>query len=208
MTERKKIRVAIVDDHTVVRDGIAAMLESKKDFTVPVSFSSGTQLVEEARKLPLAVDVIVMDIRMPGLDGLETLKRLGKTLHGVRCMLLAGMPLKVEEDRARELGAAAYLPKTTGQNELADAIRRIASGEDVFITENYVETPQTVLSAREFAVLDSLRRGLTREATARELGLSLETVKTYMKNIFAKLEADNIASAINRAYELGVFCAR
>lgn len=203
MSQKKKIKVAIVDDHPVVREGLKAMLVSKKDFAVSATFASGKILLETADSA-LNADVIVMDMRMPGLDGLETLANLRRRGVDVKCVLLAGMPLKAEEDRARELGASAYLPKTTGQNELADAIRRIAAGEEVFITEDYAETPPSILSAREFEILDILRRGFTREDTARMLGLSVDTVKSYMKNIFHKLDADNIASAISHAYEQGV----
>lgn len=207
MIPRKKIKVAIVDDHPVVREGLAAMLVSKKDFVISLSCPSGKSLLERAAHGGLDADVLAMDIRMPGLDGLETLANLRRMKCRVKCVLLAGMPLKLEEDRARELGASAYLPKSTGQDELADAIRRTASGEDVFITEDYAETPPPILSAREFEILDTLRRGFTREDTARMLGLSADTVKSYIKSIFHKLDADNIASAISHAYEQGVLRA-
>ncbi len=195
-----KIRILIVDDHPMVREGLAAMLESEEGFAVAGLAANGEEalkLVAEARP-----DVILSDVRMPKLDGFAMLERL----KGAKVLLLAGMPLKDEEQRARELGAKGYLPKDVDQDRLSEAIREIAAGGGDFVCEVFQSAPSP-LTARELDVLRHLAKGLQRDQIAAALGIGSESVKTHLKGIMVKLHVPNATSAVGRAFELGILRA-
>ena len=195
-----KIRILIVDDHPMVREGLAAMLESEEGFAVAGLAANGEEalkLVAEARP-----DVILSDVRMPKLDGFAMLERL----KGAKVLLLAGMPLKDEEQRARELGAKGYLPKDVDQDRLSEAIREIAAGGGDFVCEAFQSAPSP-LTARELDVLRHLAKGLQRDQIAAALGIGSESVKTHLKGIMVKLHVPNATSAVGRAFELGILRA-
>ena len=194
------IRILIVDDHPMVREGLAAMLESEEGFAVAGLAANGEEalkLVAEARP-----DVILSDVRMPKLDGFAMLERL----KGAKVLLLAGMPLKDEEQRARELGAKGYLPKDVDQDRLSEAIREIAAGGGDFVCEVFQSAPSP-LTARELDVLRHLAKGLQRDQIAAALGIGSESVKTHLKGIMVKLHVPNATSAVGRAFELGILRA-
>ena len=195
-----KIRILIVDDHPMVREGLAAMLESEEGFAVAGLAANG----EEALKLfdETRPDVILSDVRMPKLDGFSMLERL----QGAKILFLAGMPLKDEEQRARELGAKGYLPKDVDQDRLSEAIREIAAGGGDFVCEVFQSAPSP-LTARELDVLRHLAKGLQRDQIAAALGIGSESVKTHLKGIMVKLHVPNATSAVGRAFELGILRA-
>ena len=194
------IRILIVDDHPMVREGLAAMLESEEGFAVVGLAANG----EEALSKVVAAkpDVILSDVRMPKLDGFAMLARL----RGAKVLLLAGMPLKDEEQRARDLGAKGYLPKDVDQDRLSDVIREIAAKDDVFVCDAFQSAP-SLLTARELDVLKHLSKGLQRDQIAAALGIGPESVKTHLKGIMVKLHAPNATSAVGRAFELGILRA-
>lgn len=194
------IRILIVDDHPMVREGLAAMLESEEGFAVAGLAANG----EEALKLfdETRPDVILSDVRMPKLDGFSMLERL----QGAKILFLAGMPLKDEEQRARELGAKGYLPKDVDQDRLSEAIREIAAGGGDFVCEAFQSAPSP-LTARELDVLRHLAKGLQRDQIAAALGIGSESVKTHLKGIMVKLHVPNATSAVGRAFELGILRA-
>jgi len=195
------IKVMIVDDHPVVRRGMMDLLASERDFAKPLLAVNGEEavrLLEESK-----VDVVVMDVRMPKLDGFGAAELVRRRGAKPGILLLAGMPLKDEEDRARSLGVEGYLPKSIDQDELVDAIRKIAAGETVFRSADFTPIP-AILSKRELEVLKYLAIGKTREEIAIILGLSIHTVKTHVQTIQRRLNACNTTSAVARAYELGV----
>lgn len=198
------ISLMIVDDHPMVREGLAAMLESEKDFTVTALAASGEEAVAIGKMSK--PDVILSDIRMPGFDGFETLARLKAVHPDIRVLLLAGMPLKEEEARAREEGAKGYLPKSVDQDRLTAAIRAIAADSSEFVCESFAAAPST-LTARELDVLKLVAQGKQREAIATALGIGSESVKTHLKGIMTKLNCPNATSAVSRAYELGILRA-
>ena len=121
------ISIMIVDDHPMVREGLAAMLESERDFSVSALAATGEEAVAIAGLSK--PDVVLSDIRMPGIDGFGVLAKLREIHPDIRVLLMAGMPLKEEEARAREEGAKGYLPKNVDQDRLVAAIRTIAAGE-------------------------------------------------------------------------------
>lgn len=194
------IRIMIVDDHPVVREGLEAMLESAKGFRVVASAADGETAVEKVAKAN--PDILVLDIRLPGMDGFATLEAIRKERPDQKALLLAGMPLKAELSRAREMGASGYLPKNVDHRRLLDALRTIAAGGP-FQEESLPEVP-SMLTAREMDVLKYLALGKTREEVGLILGIALETVRTHTKSIQVKLDATNTTGAVSRAYELGL----
>ena len=202
------ISIMIVDDHPMVREGLAAMLESERDFSVSALAATGEEAVAiGGMSKP---DIVLSDIRMPGIDGFGVLAKLKaqlaklKAQHpGIRVLLMAGMPLKEEEARAREEGARGYLPKNVDQDRLVTAIRAIAADETGFVCEEFEAAPST-LTARELDVLRLVAKGNQRDAIAAALGIGAESVKTHLKGIMTKLGCPNATSAVSRAYELGI----
>lgn len=198
------ISIMIVDDHPMVREGLAAMLESERDFSVSALAATGEEAVAIAGLSK--PDVVLSDIRMPGIDGFGVLAKLREVHSDIRVLLMAGMPLKEEESRAREEGAKGYLPKNVDQDRLVAAIRAIAADGPDFICEEFQAAPST-LTARELDVLREVARGKQREAIASALGIGAESVKTHLKGIMTKLGCPNATSAVSRAYELGILRA-
>ena len=198
------ISLMIVDDHPMVREGLAAMLESERDFTVSALAATGEEAIAIGKMSK--PDVVMSDIRMPGIDGFGVLAKLKEIHPDIRVLLMAGMPLKEEETRAREEGAKGYLPKNVDQDRLVAALRSIAADEQGFVCEEFQAAPST-LTARELDVLREVASGKQREAIAASLGIGAESVKTHLKGIMTKLNCPNATSAVSRAYELGILRA-
>ncbi len=196
------IRIVIVDDHPIVREGMQAMLESARGMDVVASCESGDAAIEFVRKNGVNFDLMVMDIHMPGRDGFETLSALKRIDPKVRVLFLAGMPLSEEEETARANGAVGYLPKNIQNHRLIEAIKVAVQGGAFQETE--LPSIQTCLTPRETEVLRYMALGKTREETAIILNISVETVKTHAKSIMTKLDASNTPSMISRAYTLGI----
>ena len=198
------ISLMIVDDHPMVREGLAAMLESERDFVVSALAATGEEAVAIGKMAK--PDSVMSDIRMPGIDGFGVLAKLKEIHPDIRVLLMAGMPLKEEESRAREEGAKGYLPKNVDQDRLVAALRAIAADTQEFICEEFQAAPST-LTARELDVLRLVAKGNQREAIAASLGIGSESVKTHLKGIMTKLNCPNATSAVSRAYELGILRA-
>lgn len=198
-------KIVIIDDHPVVRDGMSAMLENESDFSVVCAAKSGEDAVDFVRKHG-EPSIVVSDIRMPGMDGFETLAKLRRFYPEIRVLLLAGMPLKVEEEKARAEGARGYLPKSLDWERLVSAIR-IAAKDGDFIADDFDEPKVGPLSRREIDVLTYIAQGKTHEEIGIIGGISAETVRTHMKSILRKLDCANAPAAVSRAYELGILRA-
>lgn len=194
------IKVMIVDDHPVVREGLEAMLESAHGFTVVASAADGESAASKVvEALP---DVVALDIRLPGMDGFATLAKLRRFIPDIKAILLAGMPLQEELERARKMGASGYLPKNVDHKRLLQAFRDAVAGAP-FIEEELPKVP-CILSQRELDVLRYLALGKTREEVGVILGIGFETVRSHTRAIMAKLDVPNTAAAVNRAYEMGI----
>ena len=197
-------RLMIVDDHPMVREGLEAMLDSEDGFEVVALAPTGEAAVEEyAKSRP---DVVLSDVRMPGMDGFGMLEKLRAADPAARVLLLAGMPLREEEMRARREGARGYLPKSVDQDKLTAAIRAIASDPAAFACEEFQAAP-SILTAREMDVLRLVAQGNQRDQIATALGIGAESVMTHLKGIMTKLDCPNATSAVGRAYELGILRA-
>ena len=194
--------IMIVDDHPLVREGMASMLENESDFKVTASVASGVEAVAWCKENG-APDVVVSDIRMPGMDGFETLAKLQRTHPDIRMLMLAGMPLKAEEEKARAAKARGYLPKSIDWERLVAAIR-LAAKKGEFIAESFDEVKTGPLSPRETEIVRYISQGKTHEEIGIILGISSETVRSHTKSIQRKLDCTNSASAVTRAFELGI----
>jgi DNA-binding NarL/FixJ family response regulator len=202
--KEQSISVLIVDDHPVVRGGLEAMFRSEKGFRILGCTATGQEAFDLCQRQGVP-DVVLLDVRMPDCDGFQTLHLLRRHFPGLRVLMLAGMPLKHEAQRARELGAGGYLSKSAEQTELLEAIRALMVKGDAFLVS---EAPKVatvpLLSPREIEVLELLSRGLSREEIGTAINVSAETVKSHVKAILAKLEASGRTEAVARGYELGL----
>ena len=200
------IRLMLVDDHALVRMGLKALLEIEPDFVVVAEADDGVAALEQyAIQQP---DVTLLDIRMPRMDGLQTLERLLVRRPDARIIMLTTSELEDEIERAVELGACGYLLKKITGDELARAIRLVHSGEICLpaeVTRRLAANRLAPrLSEREREVLALLPRGLTNPEIAHALGITLNTAKTHLHTIFSKLDVANRAEAVSAALQRGL----
>jgi DNA-binding NarL/FixJ family response regulator len=202
-TDGGPISILIVDDHPVLRSGLEAMLRCESDMTIHASTCCCREALDACRHL--MPDLVLLDMRMPEMDGFLTLAALRRLHPRIRVILLAGVPLRHEADRAREQGAQGYLSKGLEHEALLQAIRYVHGGGEAFM-QHPVRSRERVqgLSQRELEVLECLSRGLSREDIATALHISAETVKSHVKSILTKLEARDRAEAVARAFEKGL----
>ncbi len=197
----KTVSLIVIDDHPMVREGLEAMLSSERGFSVGALAADGREAVEKCSERPF--DIAICDIRMPVFDGFATLEKLREISPSTKVLLMAGMPLVDEEERARREGAAGYLPKNIDGDRLIDAVWKIAGGETDFICEEFTDAPSP-LTDREMDVLKLVSQGKQRDEIAAALGIGAESVKTHMKGIMTRLGCPNATGAVAKAYRLGI----
>lgn len=208
------IRVLLVDDHPVVREGIRGMLSSEPDLDIVGEAGSGPEAV--ARVAALEPDVVLMDLRMPGGDGAEATERIRADHPGVHVLVLTTYDTDTDILRAVEAGATGYLLKDTPRADLADAVRSAARGETVLSgrlagkllsrvrrREPAPEKPAT-LSPREVEVLRLAAEGRTNAAIGRALHISATTVKTHLMRAYEKLGVGDRTAAVSQALRRGL----
>ena len=202
------IRVLVADDHPIVRSGIVALLESAGDMAVVGTASTGLEAVELA--VQLGPDIVLMDLRMPGIDGDEATARILAQRSGIRVVVLTTYETDAGILSAIEAGASGYLLKAAPQEEILAGIRSVARGEVALAPSiaamlvNRVKRPQISLSTRETEVLGLVSQGLSNPAIAKRLFLSEATVKTHLLHAFEKLEVSDRTRAVTKAMELGL----
>lgn len=203
------IRILLVDDHPVVRHGLRGMLESEPDLAVVGEASSGPEGVELAATV--RPDIVLMDLRMPGGDGVSATGTMLSRVPGVRVVVLTTYESDQDILRAIEAGASGYLLKDTSPAELADAVRAAARGETVLAPSvastlvRQVRRPApSALSARESEVLRLVARGMTNADIGRRLFISEATVKTHLMRVFNKLDVADRTAAVTTAMEHGL----
>jgi DNA-binding NarL/FixJ family response regulator len=207
------IRILLADDHPVVREGLRGMLSAEADIEVVGEAASGAEAV--ALFGALRPDVVLMDLRMPGGDGVDAISRIrgdeqsGKA-DGARIIVLTTYDTDADILRAVEAGAAGYLLKDAPRADLLDAIRAAARGETVLAPVvagrlvSRVRGPRPeALSTRETEVLALVARGLTNLQIGRALFVSEATVKTHLMRSCAKLGVTGRTAAVTRAMEIG-----
>lgn len=196
------IRLMIVDDHAVVREGLEAMLGSDPDISRITTAASGAEAIRLCSSD--TPQVVLLDLRMPGGDGLSVLDTIRARWPTVRVLLLSANASTTEVLRARHAGAAGHLSKSTDRAALLAAIRTVAAGGTCFADEGARVSDDHGLSARELEVLSHLGRGLSNDDLGRVLGISAETIKSHLKSIFAKLGVTGRTEAVARAFEWGL----
>lgn len=194
----KKIRILIVDDHAVVRMGLAALLSAKADLKVVGQARSGEQAVAESRRL--RPDVVVMDLMMPKMDGTTATRLLLQETPGVRVLILTSFATSDGIAQALAAGAAGAILKSAENDELVSAIREVAAGKTSVSAEirnqMSADPPILGLTGRQTEVLQSLVRGLTNKDIAKQLGLSARSVEEHVNHILEKVGAANRAEAV------------
>ena len=213
------IRLLIADDHELMRGGLRAMLGAQEDMEVVGEASDGGEAVEQA--LALRPDVVIMDIRMPRVDGIEAARRLAAHGPGPRVLVLTTFDLDEYVWEALRAGAAGFMLKDAPPRQLAEAVRTVATGETLLapaitkrLVERYVRVPPpgsaaglerlSDLTDREREVLELIARGLSNAEIAARLFLSEATVKTHVTRILSKLDLRDRVQAVVLAYETGL----
>ena len=202
------IRVLVADDHPIVRSGIVALLESAVDIEVVGTASTGLEAVELA--LQLSPDIVLMDLRMPGIDGDEATARIVAVRQEIRVVVLTTYETDASILTAIEAGASGYLLKAAPQDEILAGIRSVARGEVALAPSiaamlvKRVKQPSVSLSPRETEVLGLVSQGLSNPSIAKQLFLSEATVKTHLLHAFEKLEVSDRTRAVTKAMELGL----
>jgi len=212
----RMIRILVADDHHVVRTGFAALLDTQPDFTVAGTAVDGAEAVRLAREL--SPDVIVMDVRMPGMDGIEATRQLAGS--GPRVLILTTFDLDEYVYDALRAGASGFLLKDVTAERLFDAVRVVAGGEALLaptVTRRLISeftrlqrrpsTPSQLLGTltpRETEVLKLIAEGLSNPEIAARLVVTEETVKTHVSRVLNKLGLRDRTQAVVVAYESGL----
>jgi DNA-binding NarL/FixJ family response regulator len=211
------IRLLIADDQELVRTGFRVILNAEPDLDVVGEAKDGRETIDAVRSL--SPDVVLMDIRMPNLDGIEATRRIAAEENSPRILILTTFDLDEYVYDALRAGASGFLLKDAGADELIQAVRIVAAGEALLapsitrrLIEDYARRPPrreqpaalAELTPRELEVLRLLARGISNADIARELVLGDATVKTHVARIFAKLNLHDRAQAVVLAYESGL----
>ena len=211
-----RIRLLIADDHPVVRDGLRGILEGSPDFEVVGEAANGAEAVTRARAL--RPDVVLMDLRMPDVDGVTAIKRLAELGSDARVLVLTTYDTDADVVPAIEAGATGYLLKDSPRDDLLRAVRAAAHGEAVLSPSVATRLLGQVrgqvrgqgrggpepLSARELDVLALIARGCSNRDAAVRLFISEATVKTHLLHIYAKLGVNDRAAAVAAGFERGL----
>jgi two-component system NarL family response regulator len=200
------IRVLVADDHPVVRNGLAGVIAQQAELAVVAEAANGRQALEQFREhLP---DVVLMDLRMPEMDGVSAIEAIRAEFPDARILALTTYEGDVDIHRALEAGARGYLIKDMLLSDVLGAIRAVHRGERVIptaVAEKLAEfTPRTDLTRREVEILQLVAKGLSNRDVAGIIGRTDETVKVHLKNIFSKLGVADRTEAVTLALARGI----
>jgi DNA-binding NarL/FixJ family response regulator len=200
------IRILTVDDHALLRRGIAALIGAEPDMKLVAEASNGQEAIAEFKKH--RPDVTLMDLQMPGMSGIECIIAIRGDFPNARIIILTTYPGDVQVVRALKAGARGYLLKGRVNRDLPEAIRAVHSGQKRIPTEVALElaehTAEDDLSTREIAVLRLIAAGNANKEIANRLGITEETVKSHVTNILAKLHANDRTHAVTTALKRGI----
>jgi DNA-binding NarL/FixJ family response regulator len=200
------IRVFVVDDHEVLREGIRAILEPERNLEIVGTASNGLEAVQSYERL--RPDVTLMDLEMPVMDGLEAIAKICEIRPQARIVVLTTYRGDVQAVRALKAGASGYLLKSSLIDELLTAIRLVHAGQRYIPGEIAQEiayhAAEDSLSEKEVAVLQLVAQGKANKTVAWELKLSEETIKAHLKNIYSKLSVNDRTQAVTTALRRGI----
>lgn len=214
MATAAPIRIYIADDHTIVRDGLAVMLQVHSDIKVVGSGSDGRQAVKEV--VSLRPDIVIMDIAMPNLNGIEATLLLRNEAPGVKIIMLSMYATKEHIFRALQAGARGYLLKNSAGSELVNAIRVVQAGQrylsqkisdtvvDDYLLDNRASGPLDALSAREREVLQLVAEGHSSAQVAVMLSLSPKSIETYRSRLMQKIGVSDLPSLVKFSIHHGL----
>jgi DNA-binding NarL/FixJ family response regulator len=204
------IRLLLVDDHPVVRDGLRGVFADDPEFEVVGEAGNGAEAI--ARVERLGADVVLMDLRMPEMGGVEAIRRLRQTAPAVRVLVLTTYDTDSDVLPAIEAGATGYLLKDAPREELIRAVRAAFKGESVLspavarrLMGQVRRPPPEALSPRELKVLQLIADGATNREAAAKLFVSEATIKTHLLHIYEKLGVRDRAAAVGEAYRRRLF---
>ena len=204
--DRNPIRILCVDDHALVRDGIASLLGSQADMQVVAEAGTGLDALEEFRKH--RPDITLMDLRMPDMNGIDVMAAILRDYPNARFIILTTYSGDVEIVRALRAGAQAYLLKGHLRKELFDTIRAVHAGRKrippEIASQIAIHTADSNLSSREIGVLQLIAAGNANKLVADKLSISEDTVKGHVKSILSKLAAHDRTHAVTIAIKRGI----
>jgi len=206
---QRPIRILVVDDHPLMRDGIVSLIDAEPDMSVVAQAGNGIEAIEFFRQH--RPDVTLMDLQMAKMDGVTAIETLCREFPGARILVLTTYKGDVQAMRALNAGACGYLLKSMIRKELLEALRGAARGRRQIMPEIAAEIGRhaldETLSQREIEVLREVSAGRANKQVAAKLRLSEETVKTHMRSILAKLNAQDRTHAVMIALRRGIITA-
>jgi DNA-binding NarL/FixJ family response regulator len=209
MADNRPVRLLIVDDHPVVRDGLRGMFEGEEGFAVVAEATNGADAISKARAHE--PDVVLMDLRMPEMDGVSAIRKMTELGLPTRVLVLTTFDTDSDVLPAIEAGATGYLLKDAPRDELLRAVRSAAAGEAVLspsvaarLLDQVRQPVKETVSQRELEVLQLIASGATNREVAERLFVSEATVKTHLLHIYAKLGVNDRAAAVGAAFEKGL----
>lgn len=207
-----KIKLLIADDHTILRDGIVSLLQGEAAFTVAGTAANGYEVMDLISKNDY--DVCLLDINMPGLDGMETAKLIKEKKPGIKIIMLTTYNDREIISELVHIGVSGYLLKNSDKQELVEAVHKVMKGRHYFSEEvesiilqgltDKKSSNVISLTERELEVMHLLAREYTNDKIATELHISYRTVETHRKNIMQKTKAHNLAGLLKYAYGKGL----
>lgn len=200
------IRILLADDHPLLRDGVAGLVADQPDMELVGEASTGVEAIEQFRKY--RPDVTLLDLRMPGMGGIDAIKTIRQEFPEARIIILTTYKGDAQVFGALRSGAHAYLLKSTLRRELLDTIRAVHKGQKRIPPEVAAQlaehTGEDPLTSREVEVLRLIANGKTNKLIATDLAITEETVKGHVKNILSKLSASDRTHAVTIALKRGI----
>jgi len=206
MANHDKIRVLVADDHPVVRQGVIANVKPQRDMLVVAEAGDGVEALALIKEH--SPDVVMLDLRMPGMDGLDVIAEVNNAKLGSKVIIMTTFESEEDVHRAMKAGARGYLLKESSQEEILDAIRRVSLGETYLparIVQKVAEgMRKPELSPREIEVLQWVAAGKSNKEIGTQLFIAEGTVKTHVKNLLEKLSVAGRTGAIREAVRRGL----